>query len=167
MLGWIENTAVGMWVDTSPWAYPFLLTVHGLGMAVVVGLTAVISLRILGFPQRVPLGAYKALMPLLVAAFLFNAASGAVLWITDAVALTANPSFQIKMVSIVLGLVVLWRLHVVVLAGADRAEAAGPDAAAAYVLPSSAKALAIAAVLIWWLSVIVSGRLVAYLSAAA
>ena len=165
MLGWFENTAVGMWVDTSPWAYPFLLTVHGLGMAVVVGLTAIIAIRILGFPAKVPLGAYRALMPFLMVAFFFNALSGVVLYTTDAIALTANLSFQIKMASIVIGLVVLWRLHVVVLMDADQAESAGGEGT--YVLPKSAKALAIAAVAIWWLSVIVSGRLVAYLSAAA
>lgn len=166
-LGWLENTPIGVWVDISPWAYPFLLTVHGLGMAVVVGLTVVIALRILGFPAKVPLAAYRALLPLLLIAFAFNAASGVVLWITDAMQLTANPSFQIKMVSIVLGCIVLWSLNRVVLGPAARAGGAAPDGVLVdgYTPDGKAKALAIASVLIWWLSVIVSGRLVAYLAA--
>lgn len=171
-LGWLENTPVGLWVDISPWAYPFLLTVHGLGMAVVVGLTVVIALRILGFPAKVPLGAYRSLLPILLVAFAFNAASGVILWVTDAMQLTTNTSFQIKMVSIVLGCIVLWRLNKVVLGPAARAdappaadEAVGGVRVDAYAPTGGARALAIGSVLIWWLSVIVSGRLVAYLGA--
>lgn len=166
-LGWLENTPIGLWVDISPWAYPFLLTVHGLGMAVVVGLTVVIALRILGFPAKVPLGAYRALLPILLVAFGFNAASGVVLWITDAMQLTANPSFQIKMASIVIGCALLWSLNRVVLGPAKQAGVVGADGVLVdgYVPTGKAKALAIGLVLIWWLSVIVSGRLVAYLAA--
>jgi hypothetical protein len=179
MLSWLESTPLSMWIDTSAWAYPFLLTAHGLGMAVVVGVTAMVGLRVLGFPSSVPLGAYRGLMPYLVVAFIVNAASGGMLFVSDAIALAANVSFQIKMVSVVIGLVVLWRLHKTVLVPASEADAAaqaaapGPDGAAAlgsapggvFLMPASAKPLAIAAILIWWLSVIVSGRLVAYLSA--
>ena len=163
MLAWLETTGLAMWIDVSAWAYPFLLTVHGLGMAVVVGLTAVISLRILGFPANVPLGAYKGLMPYTLVAFFFNAVSGAALFVSDAQALAANISFIIKMVSIAVGLVVLWRINQTVLKPFHAAMVGGAEAPA---LPGSAKALAIAAILIWWLSVLVSGRLVAYLSAA-
>ncbi len=166
-LGWLENTPIGLWVDISPWAYPFLLTVHGLGMAVVVGLTVVIALRILGFPGKVPLSAYRGLLPILLVAFAFNAASGVVLWITDAMQLTANPSFQIKMASIVIGCALLWSLNRVVLGPAGRAAVVGADGVVVdgYVPTGKAKAVAIGLVLIWWLSVIVSGRLVAYLAA--
>jgi hypothetical protein len=154
-------------VDVSPWAYPFLLTVHGLGMAVVVGLTVVIGLRILGFPAKVPLSAYQALMPILLIAFAFNAASGVVLYTTDAMQLTANRSFQIKMVSIVLGCILLWRLNKVVLAPAAQSGTVNADGQLVdgYTPTAGAKTLAIVVMLIWWLSVIVSGRLVAYLSA--
>ncbi|HTI66905.1 MAG TPA: hypothetical protein VL460_05080 [Caulobacteraceae bacterium] len=173
MFNWLENNPIANWVASSSWAYPFLLTAHGLGMAVVVGLTAVIALRILGFPRRAPLGAYKGLMGYLLAGFLVNAGSGAVLFLADPVALAANLSFQIKMASIVVGVIVLWRMHVKVLVPAAAAEApvaqgsVAADGVSIFAPPRSAKALAIAAVLIWWLSVIVSGRLVAYLSQAA
>lgn len=163
MLAWLESTGLAMWIDVSAWAYPFLLTVHGLGMAVVVGLTAVISLRILGFPAKIPLGTYKALIPYTLVAFAFNAASGAALFVSDAQALAANVSFIVKMVSIALGLIVLWRINETVLKPFNAAMVGGGETPA---MPGSAKALAIAAILIWWLSVLVSGRLVAYLSAA-
>jgi hypothetical protein len=170
-LEWLQSTPLAMWVDLVAWVYPTILTVHGLGMAVVVGLTAVISLRVLGFPAKVPLGAYRRLTPLLWIAFAFNFGSGAILYIHDAVALTFNPSYQIKMASIVVGLVVIWRLQrmlgqaaTVDFAGAS---ADAMEAPAVFVPTGRDKALALAAILIWWLSVIVSGRLVAYLAQAA
>lgn len=163
MLAWLDDSAFSNWIDISEWAYPLLLTVHGLGMAVVVGVTVMIGLRILGFPAKVPLGAYTELVPYGVVAFIFNALSGVALFVHDAVALASNVSFIIKMVSIVVGLVVLWRLHVTVLRPFHAALVEGAEPPP---LPSSAKALAIASILIWWLSVLVSGRLVAYLSSA-
>lgn len=173
MLYWLENTPVGLWVDISSWAYPFLLTVHGLGMAVVVGVTAVISLRVLGFPAQVPLVAYRKLPPIIWGAFLFNFLSGLVLYIADAQALTFNVAYQIKMVSVAVGLFLIWRLQSKVLAEAvvGEAEAGTVEPSSrsgeGLLLPRSAKFLAAAVVLVWWISVLVSGRLVAYLAAAA
>lgn len=167
MFEWLQGTGLATWINISSWAYPTFLTAHGLGMAVVVGLTAMIALRIIGFPAKAPLGAYRGLLPLLVGAFAVNAVSGALLFVSDAVALAANISFQIKMASVLLGLLVLWLIDRKVLAPAAAAEAAAAatgEAAPAFAPPGSAKVMGVAAILIWWLSVIVSGRLVAYLS---
>lgn len=168
MFEWMISTSLAHWVDESPWAYPFLLTAHGLGMAVVVGLTVMVGVRILGFPSKVPLGAYEGTRGWLFWAFVVNFLSGVVLFIHDAVALSTNLSFQIKVVSLIIGVVVLVRMFSKVVAPAARAEeAAGASGSVpVYTLPKSAKAYAIASMLIWWLSVIVSGRLVAYLAAA-
>lgn len=162
MFAWLETTGLASFVDNSPWAYPFLLTVHGLGMAVVVGLTVMMAVRVLGFPTSAPLGAYRDALPWLSWAFAINALSGMALFVADAVALSENKSFQIKLLSIAVGLLVLARLFSTVILPAQRAEAQQET----FVPPRSAKALAIAAIALWWLSVIVSGRLVAYLAAA-
>jgi hypothetical protein len=181
MFEWMQSTWLAHWVDESAWGYPMLLTVHGLGMAVVVGLTAMTGLRILGFPAKVPLGAYKGTLPWLVWAFVGNFLSGVVLFIHDAVALSTNISFQIKVISLIVGVAVLWRMYSHVVIPAWKAETAtgadetpehpgmvvAPGGVVAWVMPRSGKALAVAAIAIWWLSVIVSGRLVAYLAAAA
>lgn len=158
----LENTWLAMFIDNSSWGYPFFLTIHGLGMAVVVGLTAMTSLRILGFPRATPLGSYSGLTPYVAWAFLFNFLSGAALFISDADALAHNPSFQIKIGSIIVGLLVFWQLNRSALQPSARALAAGTDQPA---LPKMAKLWAILTILIWWLSVLVSGRLVAYLAA--
>ena len=55
MFLWLENTPVALWVSLSLWAYPMLLSVHIVGLAMVVGLFSMRDLRLLGlFPQLQP-----------------------------------------------------------------------------------------------------------------
>ena len=44
----LENTAIALWVGTSLWAYPFLLSIHIVGLAIVVGIFSMRDLRLLG-----------------------------------------------------------------------------------------------------------------------
>lgn len=162
MLEALANSDYAMWMVVSPWAYPALLTTHGLGMAFVVGLTLMIALRVLGFPGNVPVTPYLSTIPLGIAAFAINAVSGLLLFAADAVTLWPNPSFQIKLVSIAIGLVVLWLLGRGPLRRAVAAEAEG----GVFVATGTEKLLAILAILFWCGAVIVSGRLIAYLAPA-
>jgi hypothetical protein len=157
----LANSAFSQWMVTSKWAYPALLTLHGLGMAVLVGLTTMISLRVLGFPRQVPLAPYAKALPLGIGAFVINAISGTLLFVADAATLSQNPAFIFKIVSIVIGLFVLWRFYRGPIAGAVRqADAGGGE----YVPTGKDKALAIVAMLLWAVAVIGSGRLIAYLA---
>jgi hypothetical protein len=161
----LETSAFSSWVAVSRWAYPTLLSLHGLGMAVVVGLTSMIALRVLGFPRQVPLGAYRKTLPWVVCAFLVNAASGIALFVIAASGLAANVSFQVKLISIALGLVVLWRLYAGPVAQAAVLETQiAQEADCGFVASRVQKAVAVAALLIWVVAVVVSGRLIAYLS---
>ena len=56
-LGWLESTGLATWTRESPslWAYPTILTLHTVGLAVVVGGSSVIALRLLGAGSRIPL----------------------------------------------------------------------------------------------------------------
>lgn len=162
MLDALANSDFAMWMVVSPWAYPALLTTHGLGMAFVVGLTVVVALRLLGFPRQVPVAPFCRVIPLGLAAFFINALSGTLLFAADAVTLWDNPSFQIKLVSIAIGLVVLWLLGRGPLRRAVQVEAAGD----AFVATGAEKLLAVLAIAFWCGAVIVSGRLIAYLAPA-
>ncbi len=162
MLEALANSDFAMWMVVSSWAYPALLTTHGLGMAFVVGLTLVISLRVLGFPGNVPVSPYRSTIPLGIAAFAINAVSGVLLFAADALTLWPNPGFQIKLVSIAIGLVVLWLLGRGPLRRAVAEEAVGQP----FVATGGEKLLAVLAILFWCGAVIVSGRLIAYLAPA-
>lgn len=158
----LANSDYAMWMVVSSWAYPTLLTAHGLGMAFVVGLTVMVSLRLLGFPAAVPVTPYRRVIPLGLAAFFVNALSGTLLFAADAVTLWDNPSFQIKLVSIAIGLVVLWLLGRGPLRRAAQVEAVGET----FVATGAEKLLAVLAMVFWAGAVIVSGRLIAYLAPA-
>jgi hypothetical protein len=163
----LETSSLAQWIHASTWPYPTLLSIHGLGMGVVVGLTAVVALRVLGFPKDIPLGAYMQTLPYLVVAFVLNAASGIALFVADASSLASNVSFQIKLAAIAVGLVVVWRLYAGTVAPAARAEADPRSALLPRFPPArSARVLAVLSLLIWSVSVIVSGRLIAYLNPA-
>ena len=51
----LQDSSVGYWVSTAPtlWAYPTILTLHTIGLAMVVGPNAVLDLRLLGAGSRV------------------------------------------------------------------------------------------------------------------
>jgi hypothetical protein len=157
----LSMSAFAQWVTVSRWAYPTFLTAHGLGMAVVVGLTVMIGLRVFGFPKEVPLAAYCKTVPLGIAAFVVNAASGTALFVADASTLSRNPSFIIKIIAIVVGLIVLRAFYKGPLKAAQRQALAGGGE---YQPSQSDKVLAAVAIAIWLVAVIVSGRLIAYLA---
>ena len=159
MLETLAYSEFSQWVVASPRAYPTFLTLHGLGMAFVVGITIVTSLRVLGYPAQLPLAGYRRLLPLGIFAFVVNLASGTALFVADAVTMWENPSFQFKLVAILAGLVVLWRLYRGPLARAARS-------GATFHATGGERLLALAAIMLWGAAVIVSGRLIAYLAPA-
>ena len=53
----LQNSAFSVWVVSSDsiWAYPMILTLHTVGLAIVVGAAIVIDLRLLGVGLQIPL----------------------------------------------------------------------------------------------------------------
>ena len=53
----LQDSNFSYWVSTAPtlWAYPTILTLHTIGLAMVVGPNAVLDLRLLGAGSRVPI----------------------------------------------------------------------------------------------------------------
>ncbi len=149
-----------MWIDHSGWFYPAILIVHALGMCVMAGLTCMIVLRLFGFPRQLPMVVYNETLPWLVGAFLINAASGLLLFIHDAYQLIHNIAYDLKMISLFIGLGVTWVLYRDVLGPASALEATGET----YVASNRDKGVGLAAVAIWWFVVIASGRFIAYLT---
>src|ERR1700750_1792391 len=99
-LKWIEQLSFSMWVSesTSKLAYPTVLWLHVMGMGVVAGISAVISLRLLGFSPKTPLQPLERLFPLIWVGFWVNAATGTALLLASATKRLVDPTFYIKMV---------------------------------------------------------------------
>lgn len=156
MMEWLtslEGSGFGTWLRESPsiWAYPTVLTLHTLGLGVLVGGNAVLDLRLLGYAQGIPLAALEGLFPVMWAGFWVNALSGVALFAADATTKGTTRVFIAKLGIIVAGVLVLFAIRQTVYGrGAD-----------AVVESARARMLAAASLVLWFLA-IVTGRYMAY-----
>ena len=151
---WIETSALSTWLRESPslWAFPFVLILHTVGLAVLVGSNVALDVRILGMARGVPLRTLERYGLVMWSGFWLNAVSGVLLLIAYPTKALTNPLFYVKLALIAIGLG-MWtkirsRLHRLPI----------PEAP---VLPPRLKALAVAS-LICWAAGITAGRLLAY-----
>jgi hypothetical protein len=154
MLRAMQDTQVAIWVREA-WGYPFLLVLHSLGFAIVVGFLIVIDLRILGLGREVPLPPLRKLMLLVWSAFTVNTITGAMLFTSDAIKFFYSPAFRFKLLFIVAGVVLAAVMTSTVLEPAER------NQGVAMVVPMRAKVLAAASIVLW-IAAIGLGRYVAY-----
>ena len=150
----LQNSAFTEWFLGSPsiWAYPTVLTLHTVGMAILVGASFVINLRVLQVSGDMPLHRLQPLYRFIWLGFTINLLSGLVLFITEAADRVVDPVFYVKLGSIAAALslgVVLKRRTI------DQPD--GPRVATVL-----SRWLA-AASLSFWTIAIVAGRLMAYL----
>jgi hypothetical protein len=157
VLLWLSNTAPAIWARESEsiWAYPTILFLHTFGLAILVGFTAAIDFRVLGFSPQLPLAALRRFFRFIWIGFWINAVSGTMLLIM-APAKLANPAFIVKMTCIALGVVnMLWLRREVFGRVADAGALGG------LAVSSLGKVLA-ASSLALWTAAITAGRLMAY-----
>ena len=147
--GWLETTAVSVWIRESPslLAFPFILIVHAWGMGFLAGANAAVDLRVLGFAPKVPLQIMEKFYPVMWFGFVINAISGVLLLVGYPTKALTNPVFFLKLGCIAVGmLLMLW----------IRAKAVRVQGGSLNV-----KLLAGASLLIW-AGAICSGRFLAY-----
>jgi len=154
VLAWLENSAFSEAVKAS-WGAPALLTVHVLGMALIIAVVVIVHLRLLGLFDGIAYTSLSRLFPALWAGLVLELLSGAVIWATKAAQYSVDVAFLIKVVLVAAGFAMA-----LVLDGAVRREAnswaAGTRAPRPeFVLPS----------LLVWCAVIVLARLTTYLGA--
>ena len=85
LLASLEASAFSTWLRESPsvWAYPTVLTLHTLGLGVLVGANWMVDLRVLGAARAIPLGILSRAFPIMWAGFWVNAISGVLLFVAD------------------------------------------------------------------------------------
>lgn len=142
-----------MWIkeSLSLWPYDILcLSAHAIGMALLVGFSMAIALRVLGYAPRVPLAPFAQFFPVVYVGFWINALSGTGLFITYPVKAVTNPIFYAKMMGVIAALVCIRRIKREVWARG------GPAA-----ITSGAQRASRALVVVWIVT-ITAGRLLAY-----
>ena len=143
----IEGSTLAAWVRESPsiWAYATILTLHTVGLAIVVGANVVVDLRLLGWATAIPLTALRAAFPIMWAGFAINFATGVLLFMADATTKSVQTVCYVKLTCITLALIVARTISIRLRQQDDRL-----------------RAFAIASLFLW-AGAIVAGRLMAYL----
>jgi hypothetical protein len=74
----LQESDFGVWVSSAPTllAYPTILMLHTVGLAMVVGPAAVLDLRLLGVGNRLPLSALSGVFRVMWIGFAINASTG-------------------------------------------------------------------------------------------
>jgi hypothetical protein len=149
----LQDTGLSTWIReaNSLMAFPGILTLHTMGLGLLVGAAAVLDLRLLGMGGRLPLAPMRDLFRLMWIGFVVNAVTGTLLFAADAVRRGTSVFFLAKLLLVAGGVVTMVLI---------KRNIFGPNADP--VRPSAtAKRLAIASLLIWS-AAITAGRLLAY-----
>jgi hypothetical protein len=154
VLDWLESIPLAIWVHESPsvWAQPTVLTLHTMGMGVLVGASWVLDLRLLGISRNMPLSAFRWVFRAVMVGLIVNLVTGILLFAGRATTWGTAIPFLVKMLLVVAGAATLLPLRSYVLdSNADQREVSG-----------KVRLLAIASILTWS-GAITAGRLLAYL----
>ena len=153
-LGSVEGSAFSTWLreSSSIWAYPTVLTLHTVGLAVLVGANWALDLRVLGLARAIPLDALASSFRIMWIGFWINAVSGVMLFAADATTKGTTTLFMGKLALITAAVAAMVAIKRLLYGRKARARGA----------TRSAKVLA-AASLVLWVGAIAAGRLMAYI----
>ena len=151
----IEQSAVSVWLRDSPslFAFWFILSIHAIGMALLVGTSTVIDLRLLGVAKELPLSTLKRFYPTIWTGFWLQVVSGLVLLVAYPTKSLTSPAFYIKLALIAAAMGVMARLK--------RRLSSGDAEAARF---TGGRPLALWSLVLWF-GAIAAGRLITYTAA--
>lgn len=150
----IEKSDLSTWLRESPslFGFYFILAVHTIGLAMLVGPNAAIDLRLLGVGSDIPLAPLKSWFKIMWIGFALNLTSGIFLLIAYPTKAFTNPDFYIKLTLIAFAVWVMQKTKTRVFGDLSLSDAA---------MQARGKALAVWS-LILWAGAITAGRLLAY-----
>ena len=150
----LQDSAFTDWLlgSESIWTYPTVLTLHTMGMAILVGASFVVNLRVLQVAGDIPLRRLRPLYRFIWIGFAINLATGLVLFVTQAADRIGDPVFYLKLASIAAALWFTARV---------KRRVIDPDEARPAEIRRG-RWFAVASIGLWVVA-IVSGRLMAYL----
>jgi hypothetical protein len=86
----------------SKWWWAFIMDLHFIGLALLIGAVGVLNLRLLGFPKRLPVAPLHRLMPWAMAGFGINLLTGLMAFMGMPSYYTFNIAFWLKILAILL-----------------------------------------------------------------
>ncbi|MBO9708888.1 MAG: DUF2214 domain-containing protein [Caulobacter sp.] len=154
-LSWLEATPLSLAIAESAWLFPTLEAIHVIGLTLVVGLIAVVDLRLLGVASLTWRAGdlNRTILPLTWSAFGLAALSGGLMFTGKPSSYLANPFFVGKLALLALAGLNMTLFHHFL---SPRVEAV--DGAVA----SSAVKTSAAASLVLWISIVALGRWIGF-----
>ena len=153
-LGSLEASALGTWLRESPslWSFPTVLTLHTLGLALIVGCNVAVDLRLLGVAASIPLKPLEPLFKVMWLGLAINATSGLLLFVKSATTVGISGLFWTKIALIALAVMMVTRIKKAVFSRSR--EEWLP-------ISRSERTMALISILLWT-AAITAGRLMAY-----
>jgi hypothetical protein len=152
MLEWLDATPLSIWLKESPsvWSNPMVLTLHTMGLSVLVGACGVLDLRLLGVSRGIPLAAYRWVFRAVAIGLTVNLVTGVLLFIKNPITWATSVPFLIKMLLVVASVATVVPIRRFVLSDAPNGEVSG-----------SIRGLAVVSI-VAWSAAVTAGRLLAY-----
>src|SRR5688572_10183223 len=151
---WLEGTPFSIWLRESPsiMVFPFILILHTVGLAFLIGANIAFDARILGLARGVPLLSLRRYYRAMWAGFWVNAFSGVLLLLAYPTKALTNPLFYLKLSLITIALVLGNGIRRHLLSGTVPAGASAPQ---------PLRVLATVSLMLWLIS-ITADRFLAY-----
>jgi hypothetical protein len=96
LYAWLTATWLSDYMRNTPWAWPVCESIHFIGLSMLIGTVGFFDLRLLGFARRVPIAALHRLIPIGVAGFAINIATGVCFLAAMPDQYFINAAFQVK-----------------------------------------------------------------------
>lgn len=150
----IEESGLSIWIRESDsiFSFWFILSLHAIGMGLLVGASVLIGLRILGLAPDLPLAPLKRFYRFIWVGFWIQAMSGILLLIGYPTKSLTNPFFYVKLTLIALAIASMQMLRNRVFTDSSLSEAA---------MMAKGRVFAVSS-LIFWVGTVTVGRLLAY-----
>ncbi|MEL7454365.1 MAG: hypothetical protein AAGJ50_13445, partial [Pseudomonadota bacterium] len=146
----LESSFVGTIVSSTIWGYPIILSLHAIGMAVVVGVSLMLLVRVLGFAATIPVTAMQPYWRIALGGLILNLLSGFALFCGGASELFYNWAFWTKLFLVAVSLILTWRIVRVCIARSDQISRNHRNLAGVMIAT--------------WIAAIIAGRLIGYMS---
>jgi hypothetical protein len=142
-----------VWLRESPsvWGSATVLTLHTMGMAVLVGASFVLDLRLLGITRTIPLSAFRWVFTAVAVGLAVNLVTGVLLFIKNAATWGTSIPFLIKMSFVIASVATVIPIRRYVLSDGGQGDVSG-----------NVRLLAVVSI-VTWSAAVTAGRLLAYL----
>jgi hypothetical protein len=153
---WLDHTTVGTAIRESIWLFPVIETLHIFGIIALVGATSILDLRLMGLTFREEPVSKLAVrfLPWAWFGFIVQVVTGLLMFSSEAVKMTLNWAFEVKMLLILTAGINAAVFHFLAYKSVDKWD---HDPVA----PMSARIAGATSILLWF-GIVAAGRYIAY-----